>query len=277
MVPEAREVLATRRETADTVTLTLAGPAADGPWPEPAGPGQFLMLSTFGVGEVPISVSGLDRPGGAVEHTIRDVGAVTAALVAATEGDVIGARGPFGKGWDLDAAAGRDVVVLAGGIGLAPLRPLIEGLLAQRHRFGAVSVLVGARTPADLCFTDDMQVWANRGDVHVGVTVDRLVGHGAATFTGSVGVVTTLIDRAPFDGASAAAFVCGPEVMMRFGARALVDRGVDPAAIAVSAERSMTCGIGHCGHCQMGPLLICRDGPVVAADAFAQLVAVKER
>ena len=271
MVPVAREVVERRRETADTVTLALA---PDGTAPRP---GQFHMLSVFGVGEVPISVSGLDRPDGAVEHTVRAVGSVTDVLVDAAVGGVVGGRGPFGVGWDLAAAEGGDVVVVAGGIGLAPLRPLVQAVLARRERFGAVVVLVGARTPDDLCFVGDLDGWAARPDVHVALTVDRPLGPGSDPWPGAVGVVTQLVDVAPFDPARATAFVCGPEVMMRFAARALVDRGMAAGAVQVTLERSMSCGIGQCGHCQLGPLLVCRDGPVVGAEAFLQLATVPER
>jgi anaerobic sulfite reductase subunit B len=274
MVPEARVVVDRRWETADTVTLTLA-PRGETDAVAPR-PGQFLMLSAFGVGEVPISVSGLGRPGGAVEHTIRSVGAVTAALTGAPVGEVLGVRGPFGRGWDLDAAVGRDVVLVAGGIGLAPLRPVAEAVLAEPERFGRLHVLVGARTPGDLCFAEDLRRWAEQG-AHVAATVDRLEGPGADAWTGPVGVVTTLIGPTPFDPARIAAFVCGPEVMMRFALRALAGRGIEAAEVQVSAERSMSCGIGHCGRCQLGPLLICRDGPVLPAGELLELMAVKQR
>lgn len=270
MVPEVRRVLATRRETADTITLTLeAGPVA-------GRPGQFWMLSAFGVGEVPISASSVATPG-STDHTIRAVGAVTAALAATQVGAVVGARGPFGRGWDLEAAAGRDVVVVAGGIGLAPLKPVIEAILADRAGYGRLSILVGARTPADLCLAEDLGAWAARGDVSVGATVDRLEGEGADAWAGRVGVVTTLLPGASFDPANTAAFVCGPEVMMRVVARDLADRGVDRRDQQLSAERSMTCGIGHCGHCQLGPFLICRDGPVLPAERLLPLMEVRER
>jgi NAD(P)H-flavin reductase len=214
---------------------------------------------------------------GATDHTIRAVGAVTAALAATEVGAAVGARGPFGRGWDLDAAIGHDVVVVAGGIGLAPLKPVVEAVLADRSRFGRVSILVGARTPADLCLADDLAAWAARDDVWVATTVDRLEGEGAAGWTGRVGVVTTLLPGASFDPANTVAFVCGPEVMMRVVARDLADLGVDGRDQQLSAERSMTCGIGHCGHCQLGPLLICRDGPVLPAADLLGLMEVRER
>jgi NAD(P)H-flavin reductase len=281
MVPELCRVVAVRRETPDVVTLTLEPHDVDGPWrQEPPVPGQFAMVGAIGVGEVPISYSGLpgtDRPGpGPIEHTIRAVGAVTEALAAMPVGGFVTSRGPFGVGWDLDAAAGSDLVVVAGGIGLAPLKPVVEAVLAAPERYGAVHVLVGARTPADAPFAPALGEWAHHG-AHVERTVDRLEGPGAAAWDGHVGVVTTLVPRLELDPASTVALVCGPEVMMRSAVRALVDEGMAPDDVQVSLERSMACGIGHCGHCQLGPVLICRDGPVCRAPKLTELVAVRGR
>jgi NAD(P)H-flavin reductase len=282
MVPELCRVVAVRRETPDVVTLTLEPSDPDGCWrATPPRPGQFAMVGAIGVGEVPISYSALPAmvEGGSarsVDHTIRAVGAVTEALVAAGVGTYLTNRGPFGIGWDVDAAAGRDVVVVAGGIGLAPLKPVVDTVLAEPDRFGTLHVLVGARTPADVPFTTLLERWRDQG-AQVALTVDRLEGPGADGWEGRVGVVTTLIPRAGFDPAAATAFVCGPEVMMRFAVRALIEEGMDQHDVGVSLERSMTCGVGHCGHCQLGPLLICRDGPVVDAAAMGALVAVKAR
>ena len=274
MVPVRRVVVDVRRETADTVTVALADLDGVAPGVRPS-PGQFLMLSAWGVGEVPISVSGLARPDGAIEHTVRAVGAATEALAALSAGDVVGVRGPFGRGWDLASAIDRDVVVVGGGIGLAPLRPVVQAILRDRERYGSLSVLVGARTPGDLCFVDDLAAWSTAPGVHVAVTVDRVAG--AAGWGGPVGVVTALVGAAPFLPGAASAFVCGPEVMMRFAVRSLADHGVDDADVQVSLERSMSCGIGHCGHCQLGPVLVCRDGPVLGAVEARALLEVKER
>ncbi|WP_239163646.1 FAD/NAD(P)-binding protein [Paractinoplanes rishiriensis] len=254
-----------RAETADTVTLDLM-PA--GPPLRPFQPGQFAMLTAYGIGEVPISVSGEGR--GRLVHTVRSVGAVTAALHDCRRGDVVGVRGPFGTDWDVGSARGGDVVVVAGGIGLAPLRPVVEVLLARRSEFGRVAVLAGARTPADLLYRDDLRRWA--AAVPVEVVVDRPDGG----WKGRTGLVTTLIPEVGVDPAATVAFVCGPEAMMPPVARALIARGVPATAVRVSLERTMRCGAGWCGHCQLGPLLLCRDGPVVRYADVESLLTVRE-
>ncbi len=265
MTPARYRVTSRVEETADTVTLVLT--PVDAPIEAPL-PGQFTMVYAFGVGEVPISVSGRTGAGDIV-HTLRPVGAVTRALSTVERGDLLGLRGPYGTDWRIPA--GGDLLVLAGGIGLAPLRPVIRHALAHRARYGRVAVLVGARSPGDLLYPTEYADWRSAG-IEVRVTVDR----AEAGWTGHVGVVTTLLDGLPTDPARTTAFVCGPEVMMRFAARALVDRGVAPHAVRLSLERNMRCGIGLCGHCQLGPVLLCRDGPVVGYDRAAPLLAVKE-
>lgn len=263
MVPVPARVAGTRRETHDTRTLELEPP----PGLETFAPGQFAMLYAFGIGEAPISVSALP-----VVHTVRSVGAVTAAVCAATTGDVLGVRGPFGTAWPLPQAEGRDVVVVAGGIGLAPLRPVVHHLLGERERYGRVVVLYGGRSPAELLYVDELRRWRARFDVEVEVTVDT----AEAGWRGRVGVVTTLIPRATFEPRNAVAMICGPEVMMRFTAAALLARGIAPADVYVSLERSMKCAIGHCGHCQLAQAFVCRDGPVFRWDTVEPLLRVRE-
>jgi NAD(P)H-flavin reductase len=266
MTPLPYRVVDRRTETTDTVTLTLEPVAARlGPW----APGQFTMVYAFGVGEVPVSICGGAK--GQIKHTVRDVGAVTHAITNAPVGSVLGLRGPYGEGWDLVSAQGKDIVLLAGGIGLAPLRPVLVEALARRDWYGRVAVLVGARTPADLIFTHEYGVWRGAG-AQLLVTVDR----AEPGWRGSVGVVTTLLSRARFAGHRTVAFVCGPEVMMRFAARDLSYLGVPPQEVRVSLERNMRCGVARCGHCQLGPWLVCRDGPVVDWDRAASLLSVKE-
>jgi anaerobic sulfite reductase subunit B len=254
-------------ETHDTVSLTLE-PAED---PIAAcRPGQFTMLYSFGVGEIPISVSG--PPGQpALTHTIRSVGAVSAALCAAQPGHVIGVRGPFGTSWDDADAAGRDLLLVAGGIGLAPLRPALLAALAQPGRYRRIIVLAGARSPAELIFAPEYGGWRERG-ASVDITVDK----ADASWPGQVGVVTQLIGRAQLDPPLTTALMCGPEVMMRITGRALTAAGLPAARVWISLERNMQCGIAECGHCQLGPLLLCRDGPVVNFEVAEPLLAVRE-
>jgi anaerobic sulfite reductase subunit B len=271
-VPHPYRVVSRRVDTPDTVTVELQHDA--GPLPAFA-PGQFAMLTAYGIGEVPISVSAVGDAGDGrarrQAHTVRAVGAVSRALHGTPPGGVVGVRGPFGTGWDVQSAAGHDVVVVAGGIGLAPLRPVLHAVLADRSSYGRVTLMVGGRSPADLLYPDELRRWDAMG-VDVGVIVDR-PGEG---WTGHVGVVTALIPAARFDPAGSVAFVCGPEVMMRFTAQALIARGVPASTVRVSLERNMRCGVGWCGHCQLGPMLVCRDGPVVDYARAEPLMSVRE-
>ncbi len=258
-----------RRETADVVTVALepVGAAA-----APYRAGQFHMLTAFGVGEVAISVSGTPGTPGPIEHTIRDVGAVSHALGHAPVGALLGLRGPFGTDWGVDDLADRDVLVIAGGIGLAPLRGAIHQL-SQRRGTGSLTVLVGARDPDQLVFTADMEQWRARG-----ATVLCTVDAAAPGWRGEVGIVTTLLTRLALAPERTVALLCGPEVMMRFAAADLVDLGLHPDRIRVSLERNMQCGAGICGHCQLGPLLLCRDGPVLPyGGTVAALLGQQER
>jgi NAD(P)H-flavin reductase len=266
MLPRPFRVRDTRRDTADTVTLWLEPPDGE---PLTFAPGQFTMLHAFGVGEVPISISG-DPRDPLLQHTIRDVGGVTATLARAQPGDLLGVRGPYGVGWGVRDGAGGDVVVVAGGIGLAPLRPALLELLAHRASFRRATLLYGARTPADLLFPAELDAWSPALDV--AVTVDA----APAGYRGSVGLVTKPLARADFDPVRTLALVCGPEVMMRHVADDLVRRGVPPAQVRLSLERNMRCGVGLCGHCQLRELLICVDGPVVPLDRAAPLITVRE-
>ncbi len=268
MTPLPYRVTAKRRETPDTWTLDLE------PVSEPIAtprPGQFTMLYAFGRGEIPISVSGLPGDGAPLRHTIRAVGNVSEALCDLAPGDGLGVRGPFGTCWGLDGAEGRDVVIMAGGIGLAPLRPAIEHVLVHRDSYGRFAVLVGCRTPGDLLYAGQLESWRGRFDVEVEVTVDS----ADPGWHGDVGVVTSLLPRIPVDPDNIAVMMCGPEVMMRFGARAMVERGVAEVDIEVSTERNMKCAIGHCGHCQLGPKFICADGPVFPLSQVGPLLAVR--
>ena len=265
MLPRLFRVERTRRDTRDTFTLELA--PTDGV-PLRFSPGQFTMLHAFGVGEVPISISGDPAGDGPLEHTIRNVGSVTAALVSAKPGAVLGVRGPFGTGWGVGDGAGGDVVVVAGGIGLAPLRPALLQLIAHRAAYRRVVLLYGTRTPQDILFGEELRAWAEQHDVVVEVTVDN----APEGWAGRVGLVTQLVQRAGFDPGRTLALVCGPEVMMRASASALRDRGVPASRIRLSMERNMKCGVGLCGHCQVREVFVCVDGPVIDYGRLAPLM-----
>jgi NAD(P)H-flavin reductase len=267
MVPSRYRVTSRVVETADTVTLGLT--AVDERIEDPV-PGQFSMLYAFGVGEVPISVSACAGVGADVRHTIRAVGATTRALARMHPGAMVGVRGPFGEGWPVTTAEGGDVLVVGGGIGLAPLRPVVHHVIAERRRFGKVAVLVGARTPADILFKEEFDRW-RRHDIDVGVTVDA-AGRG---WTGSVGLVTRLLDQRRIDYDSVTSFLCGPEIMMRTVARTLIDHGADPVSVMVSLERNMHCAVRVCGHCQLGPRFLCSEGPVLSWADASPLLAVR--
>jgi anaerobic sulfite reductase subunit B len=266
-VPAAYRVTARRQETHDTVSVTME--------PENAPlagfqPGQFTMLYAFGVGEIPISVSG--KPGlPSLTQTIRAVGAVSDELCAAGVGNLLGVRGPFGTSWDEADAQGQDLLIVAGGIGLAPLRPAVLAAVARRSLYRRITVLIGARSPAELVFAAELGQW--RAD---GASVEVTVDQADATWSGNVGVVTQLLPRTGLDPARTLALVCGPEVMMRLTARSLVAAGMPAEAIRVSLERNMQCGVAECGHCQLGPLLLCRDGPVISYAAAEPLLRIRE-
>lgn len=256
MRPRPFRVVGRTRENYDTFTLDLV--PADGGGGFAFAPGQFNMLYQFGVGEVPISISGDPARTGALIHTLRRVGGVTRALGELARGDTVGVRGPFGRPWPVAEAAGCDVVLVAGGIGLAPLRPALYALLDRRADYGRIVVLYGARTPRDLLFRRELERWRARLDLAVEATVD----HATDGWHGHVGVVTTLVRRAGFDPHHTLAMICGPEVMMRFTARGLAERGVAAERIYFSLERNMKCAVGLCGHCQFGSAFVCKDGPV---------------
>lgn len=269
MIPAAYRVAKRRREAVGVWTLDLEPVGKAIP---PIGPGQFTMLYAFGVGEAPISTSGSATADGRLVHTIRAAGAVTRALCGLAPGSLVGVRGPFGNTWPLEAARGRDVVIVAGGIGLPPLRPVIYEVLRRREEFGNLVILYGGRSPADLLYRAELERWRARRDVALELIVDT----AGPEWAGRVGVVTRLVPRAPFDPGNSVAMVVGPEIMMRYTAEALEGRGLPPDRIWVSMERTMRCGCGLCGHCQLGPTLVCRDGPVYRWPELQPLLEVPE-
>jgi NAD(P)H-flavin reductase len=235
-------------------------------------PGQFNMLYAFGVGEVPISISG-PKPGGkGMIHTIRDVGIVTRALHQLKKDQTVGLRGPFGSAWPIEESKGYDIVIMAGGIGLAPLRPALYALLDQRDKFGEIVLLYGVRKPEDLLFTKEFETWRGKYGVQVKLTVDT----ADREWRGNVGVVNTLVQRANFDPINTVAMICGPEVMMRFAVSELKRREVPEDQIFITMERNMKCAVGFCGHCQFGPAFICKDGPIFRYDKVKQFFGIRE-
>lgn len=269
MLPRPFRVVGSHLDTADTVTLSLE--PLDGQHLDFAA-GQFTMLHAFGVGEVPISICGDPTTPGPLMHTIRDVGNVTHSLVCAQIGSVIGVRGPYGTGWDVADGTGGDIVIVAGGIGLAPLRPVLWDIAARRETYGRVVLLYGARSPDDILFAEGLHTWAQHHRIGVEITVD----YGPPSWGGRVGPVTTLVTRAGFDPHNTLALVCGPEIMMTLTANALLNRGVTPDRLRMSMERNMKCGVGLCGHCQLRELILCVDGPVLPYSRLAPLMDIRE-
>jgi len=267
ILPQPRRVRRLFEETGDAFTLEIE-PDDDGRFL----PGQFNMLYVFGVGEVPIYISGNPVAHEPLQHTTRVVGAVTRAMRLLKPGEVIGLRGPFGNHWPLHNLTGRDVVIVAGGIGLAPLRPALYQLLANRDQYRRVVLIYGARTPEDILYWDELERWREKLDLEICVTVDR----ASVDWRGNVGIVSTLIARAPFDPSNAAALVCGPEVMMRFAVTELQKRGVTSDRTYLSMERNLKCAVGFCGHCQYGPYFICKDGPIFRFDQIETIFGKAE-
>lgn len=271
MAPRFLSVKRRLRETADVFSLEIALDDAGASVPR-FRPGQFNMLYAFGVGEIPISVSGDPSITTSITHTIRSVGPVSAALAKLRSGDPVGIRGPFGNCWPADEAAGYDVLVIASGIGLVPLRPVLYHLLRQREAYGRVALLYGARTPDDLLYRRELDSWRRTPNLQVRVTLSR----AGPDWVGDVGYVTGLLPKVRFTPADTIAMVCGPEPMIRSTALALEAIGLTPAQIFVSLERNMKCATGFCGHCQFGPHFICKDGPVFRYDRVRGLMAMRE-
>jgi len=270
MIPKPFRIHRMLKETHDTYTIELESTnGADG---FPFSSGQFNMVYVFGVGEVPISISGDPKTPKILKHTARSVGTVTKALLKLKSGDVLGVRGPFGSRWPVEESVGNDVILVAGGIGLAPLRPVLYSFISHRDKYGKIILLYGARTPEDLLYKKELEQWRGRFDLEVKVIVDSATGD----WRGNVGVVTTLIPRIQFDPLHTVVMICGPEVMMRYTLKELQSRGVKNENIFVSMERNMKCGICLCGHCQFGPKFVCKDGPVFCYEHIKELLGKRE-
>jgi len=245
------------RETQDSFTMEMA--PRDGGRDFAFLPGQFNMLYVFGVGEVPISISGDPAKTETLVHTTRAVGTVTKALCRMVPGDTVGVRGPYGSSWPVEKAEGSDVLIVAGGIGLAPLRSVVYHLQTHREKYGKVALLYGARAPEEMLYRKEVEYWRTHYDMEIHMTVDRAT---TGSWRGNVGVVTTIIPNSPCDHTHCLVVICGPEIMMRFTVLELQKRGMTPEQIYISMERNMKCGIGLCGHCQIGSSFVCKDGPV---------------
>lgn len=270
MLPHPFRVLDTREEIPGCTTLRVEPAAGTGECG--FAPGQFYMVYVFGHGEVPISVSGDPEKPGELSFTVMAVGSVTRALCAVKPGDTIGLRGPFGKPWPVDELKGRDVIVMAGGLGLAPLRPSIYHILHNRDDYGDLAILYGTRQPQSIVFPEQLAGWREDARIEVEVTVDN-AGHD---WLGKVGVVTELLNVRTIDPANTSVLICGPEIMMRFSAYALLDLGVAAQNIYLSMERNMKCAVKMCGRCQYGPFFICDDGPVFSFDRVERLFKIRE-
>ncbi len=254
-----------KKETHDTFTLDLVPMNDHVGFPFKAG--QFNMLYMYGIGEVPISISGDPSDDSKIVHMIRAYGAVTNMMRTLKKGDLLGVRGPFGNRWPIENLTGHDILLVAGGIGVAPLRPVLFHILANREKYGKVMLLYGERTPGDLLYRSQMEQWRGRFDLEIDVTVDS----AREGWRGNVGVVTLLIPRIQLDPRNTFVMICGPEIMMYYTIQTLAQRGLDNGRIYVSMERNMKCGIGFCGHCQVGTTFVCKDGPVFLFDEVKHL------
>lgn len=272
-LPVRARVLENRRESLDTYTLTLESPPGLDGGKFNFTPGQFNMLGVAGLGEVPISISGDPTHPQKLVHTVRAVGNITEAITASRPGTCLTVRGPFGVGWPVEKARGREVIVVAGGVGLPPLRPAIYHFLANRALYPSVTLLYGARNPLDLVFKRELERWTKKSSMRVEITVDRA---GSVGWLGRVGVVTTLVGQVKFNPERVMAMVCGPEVMLRYSIMELQKRGIAPENIYISMERNMKCGTRFCGHCQWGPYFICKDGPVFCFDRIKDWFSLEE-
>ena len=268
MLPRPCRVECMVRETPDTFTFALES----GTEQPRFAPGQFSMLYVFGVGELPISISGDPEEPHRLLYTVRSVGPATQALVSRRVGDSLGVRGPFGTGWPLAEARGKDVLVIAGGIGLAPLRPAIYRILRRRDEYARLILLYGARSPRAILYRRELRSWSRAPNSQVLTTVD----YGGVNWRGRVGAVTTLFRYLRLQPDRTVVLICGPEIMMRYVIAEATDRGVAAGDIYLSMERNMKCAVGFCGHCQYGPHFICKDGPIFSYQRLRSLLEKHE-
>jgi NAD(P)H-flavin reductase len=270
-VPVAAEVMRRTQESPSVFTLGLRLCDPEQHRAYRFAPGQFNMLYMYGVGEIPISIVSDPDSGDELEHTIRVVGRVTRGFAALKVGDRIGIRGPFGRGWPLEQVRGKDLLLLTGGLGCAPLVSVINYVTQRRGEFGRIAILQGVKHMDDLIWRDRYDQWAALSDTQVLLAADV----AGASWSWHVGLVTELIDQIAFDLTDARVMVCGPEPMMLASVRKLCDSGVDEKHIWLSMERNMQCALGKCGHCQIGPHFVCKDGPVFCYPEIRERLGVK--
>ncbi|HLA38161.1 MAG TPA: FAD/NAD(P)-binding protein [Candidatus Brocadiales bacterium] len=237
------------------------------PRPFPFEPGQFILLSVLGVGEAPVTLASSPLKKDGVEVCVRRVGSLTNALHRLQEGATIGLRGPFGKGFPIEALKGKDLLFVAGGIGIIPLRSLIHYVLERRKDFGQLSILYGAKTPKEFLFADELKAWGQRGDVRLLLTVDK----PDETWKGNAGVITRLIPPLELRPKETYAVIVGPPVMYKFVLMELYQKALPESQILMSLERRMRCGVGKCGHCQINNVYVCQEGPVFSYQFLKRL------
>ena len=259
-LPEKAAIEKIRRETVDTKTYTVRLLNEQRRAEFSVEPGQFIMVSLLGIGEAPFSLSSSPDSDGAFDTTIRAVGNITSTLDRLEVGAAIGVRGPYGRGWPIESARGKDVLIIAGGIGLPPLRPVITKIAEERRDYGRLEILYGARTPDQMIFPYEYDDWRKIKETRLELTVDSVPPSTA--WQHKVGVVTTLFSEMETSPENSLVMTCGPEIMMRFVVRGLLAKKFSPDQIYVSLERRMKCGIAQCGHCQIGPKYVCKDGPI---------------
>lgn len=268
-LPFEAEVKRIKPQTHDVKTYTLTFRDEERQREFSFRPGQFNQVSLLGYGEAPISISSEPGRRDSFDHTIKAVGVLTNAIARLKEGETLGVRGPYGNGWPIEEAMGKDILIVAGGVGLAPVRSLIAYIHENRSDFGKLEILYGSRTPDDLLFKDEFDDWRRMRDIKLMLTVDRVLKGQA--WGHHVGVVTTLFDRLETSPRNSIAVTCGPEIMMRFVVRGLLRKAFSGRQIFVSLERQMQCGIAKCGHCQIGPKYVCLDGPVFRYSEIVRL------
>lgn len=261
LLPKKARIMDLRRETEDVLTFKLKVEEGDFKFKS----GQFNMVSALGVGEAAISISSAPTEEPIFNHTVRAIGSVTSYLHTLGIGDCVGIRGPYGTHWPMDDARGKDLLIVAGGIGLAAVKSAIEEALARREEYGKITILYGARTPKDMLYVYDYERWSSIPGTELLLTVDRA---DDGEWKGNVGVVTTLFEKIEVDPSRTVAMICGPEIMMRFTLIELIKIGLPYNAIFLSLERRMKCGLGQCGHCMLGPKFVCKDGPVFSYDTI---------